>query len=102
MSYDIELVCPCCGTSIEGTHVKETFNRHKIYYDKLDKEQGIRWLYGKSYAQIKDRCHYFIKEVGTDINGYFYDGEDVGYAGIIIQKILTYAKEYPFAVIKGD
>lgn len=102
MSYDIELICPCCNSIIEDTHVKETYNRHQIYKDYLDSKLGIRWLYGKNYTQIKTKCEAFIKAVGTVPQNDFYDATDKGRAGLVIQKILTNCKENPHAKIKGD
>lgn len=100
MSYDIDLVCKCCKSAVKS--FGETYNRSHIYYDNLDSELGIRWIYGKTYGEIKERCEQFIEKTGTECTSDAYDSNCKGWAGYKIQEMLEAAKEYPNCIFEGD
>jgi len=95
-----ELVCPICGES--RRYFKEHRNRAHLYYKYLDKEQGIDWLNGKTYEQIKKRAERFIHTMGTDLHGDWTNRNDKGRAGRFMIHVLEYTKQYPDCVLEGE
>lgn len=85
-------------------HFYETWNRSKLYYDNLDSELGLRWLYGKKYDEVKERVEKFIEIAGTDVIGSkdFWDEKCSGRSGILMKKVLDIVKEHPDCVFEGD
>ncbi len=81
MSYDIELqkngevvqvprhaeggTYALGGT--EEAHLNVTYNYAPHYYEHLDAEQGIRWLYGKTGAETEERLQAAVEELGTSV-----------------------------------
>lgn len=80
MSYDIEYVDPVTekayGTSPfweGGTHRMDgnretslniTYNYSRFYYEHLDKNEGIRWLYGKKGSEVSDALFRAVYKLG--------------------------------------
>lgn len=45
-----------------------TYNYSKFYYEHIDSELGIRWIYGKTGAEVKDRIEKAILILGIERN----------------------------------
>ena len=116
MGYDISLIGED-GNSVQVDRFKEggvqpidgstvadisiTYNYSKFFYDTIDKEQGIRWIYGRPAGDCIDRLEAAIKVLGT------YKDEDYwadtpGNTGHILAVLLKWAKDNPNAEFRGD
>lgn len=51
---------------IAECEINITYNYGKFYYEHLDEEQGIRWLYGKTGAEAKERLEKAVRTLGID------------------------------------
>lgn len=78
-----------------------TYNYAKFYYNHLDKEQGIRWLYGKSGQETIDRLEQATELLGTVRNNDYW-GATPGNAGYALSILLIWAKQHPGAIWYGD
>ena len=83
------------GTSLADLSV--TWNYSWFYYRFLDKEDGLRWLDGKSGKCCIGRLEQAIDILGT---GRYKDywAPTAGNAGHALSILLSWAKQYPDAV----
>jgi len=116
MSYDIKLVDEN-GRPVEvsshqeggiiapgGNTVAEiniTYNYSWFFYQLLDPEEGIRWLYGKRYMHVKQRMEVVIKSLGF-LQHSDYWAATPGNVGHVLSVLLGWAEENPEAVFEGD
>lgn len=139
MSYDVYLSCPCCGRAVQverhedgGTYpiggttdadLNITWNYAPYYYAHLDTEQGIRWLYQKTGAEVAERLEAAIIAIEADAateeaereriaknkERYLHANVPTGYweptrANAIapLRTLLSWARQHPTAVFDGD
>lgn len=104
MSYDIYLelpTCEHCGRGDDGKDFNITWNYAQHYYKHLDKETGIRWLYGKKGSETTERMLSAIEALDDDVDT---DGwlPTEGNARAALIFLYEAAKEYPDGVWSGD
>ena len=117
MSYDIDLIDPTTNEPVKvslheegGTYavggindasLNVTYNYSKFFRDTIDKENGIRWLYGKTGKEVIDTLETAVNTLGTDKDSDQWTPTE-GNAGYALSILLEWAKQYPNAVFKGD
>lgn len=117
MSYDIELQDPSTGKPViverhfeGGTYcvsghgfaeLNITYNYSKYYYDKIDKDLGIRWLYNKTGEECIPVLEKAVNDLGVNKNENYWESTP-GNAGYALSILLKWAKSYPKAVFEGD
>jgi hypothetical protein len=96
-----------------------TYNYGWFYYQCLDKDNGLRWLYGKTGKETIERLAKAIIELGTNLyfrlpelkrldeitkedRIYDYWCPTPGNAGAALEPLLSAAKEFPHGIWKGD
>ncbi len=112
MSYDIRLegniTVPAHtegGTYVLGgsgrADLNVTYNYGKFFYDVIDSELGIRWLYGKTGAETSERLADAVAILGTEQDDDYW-ASTPGNAGHALNVLLEWARLYPEAVWRGD
>jgi len=105
---------------IEEASLNITYNYGWFYYRLLDKEEGLRWLYGKTGKECISRLEKVVEELGTKQYSRPKDGSTFnpndrfgnyvkdywaptpGNAGYALNILLQWAKEHPGGVFEGD
>ena len=116
MGYDIQLVDED-GTPVQvkrhthgGTFVlggttsadiSITYNYAEYFYDMIDADEGIRWLYGRTGNECIPMLHAAVRELGTVQSNDYWD-KYPGNAGHVLAILLSWAKLCPDAVFQGD
>lgn len=116
MSYDIHLLDED-GRSIAvenheegGTYVlggtptadlNVTYNYSRFYYEHLDSEKGIRWLYGKKASETVERLEKAVAVLGVQQHSDYWR-KTSGNAGYALAILLRWARQHPTAVWAGD
>lgn len=116
MSYDIYLRDPdgnaltvpshSTGATIaiggsETPSLTVTYNYANYFRAELDAELGIRWLYGKTGAEVEERLARAVKTLGTE-QAYDHWAATAGNAGYALSILLNWARLHPTAVFNGD
>ena len=116
MSYGVHLrepngsVCQVerhseCGNYVVGgttdTYLNITWNYREYFYEHIDKEQGIRWLYNKKAKDCVPKLEEVVKKLGTKTDNSYW-APTAGNAGYALSILLKWAKENPEAVFGGD
>lgn len=86
---------------ITDADISVTYNYALLFADALDEKDGIRFLYGKTAEMCIPRLHAAVRELGT-VRSDSYWSATPGNAGYILDILLTWAKDNPTAVFKGD
>lgn len=117
MSYDISMnhkdgnVCQVPkhtegGTiAVGGTTDAEmtiTYNYSWFYYKFLDKNEGIRWLYGKTGHEVTHRLSEAVNELGTNKYSKDYWADTPGNAGAALKVLLDWSVMTPDGIFYGD
>jgi hypothetical protein len=87
------------GTSRAAINI--TYNYGWFFYRCLDKEKGLRWLYGKAAQETIERLESAIEELGTRQYKDYW-APTPGNAGHALNVLLEWAKQHPDAVWDGD
>lgn len=115
MSYDVSLMrfgqvvevehfteggtYPLGGTN--EAHINITYNYSFFFHHFLDKDHGLRWLYGKEAQATIERLEEAVKILGTrQYPDYWADTP--GNAGYALSILLKWAKQHPDAIWEGD
>lgn len=119
MSYDIELVCPVSGEVLESESVHQisggtyclggtkklclniTYNYGSIFRKVIDKDSGIRSIYGKSGADSIPIIQAAINQLGNDIDDDYWKPTE-GNAKAALCGLLALAKMRPDGIWMGD
>jgi hypothetical protein len=119
VSYDLELVDPVSGETLEldtphqmhgGTYAvggtKElrfniTYNYGIYYYEHMDTERGLRALYGMTGAESIPLLKATIDKLGTDVNPDYW-AKTEGNARKALCSLLALAQLRPDGVWAGD
>lgn len=78
-----------------------TYNYARFFYAELDNDLGIRWLYGKTGAEVEERLARAVKILGTE-QAHDYWAATAGNAGYALSILLNWARLHPTAVFNGD
>lgn len=93
------------GTQVMGgtddAELNITYNYSWFYYRYLDKEEGLRWLYGKKAKDCVERLEAAVSELGTDQHDDYW-ADTPGNAGYALNILLQWAKQHPEAIFDGD
>lgn len=93
------------GTYVLGGNTKAelniTWNYSKYYYTHLDKEDGLRWLYGKTGAETVQRLEHVVKILGIESHSDYWKPTPEN-AGRALDTLLRWARQHPNAVWDGD
>ena len=118
MSYDISLICPVTGKTLEsdlnhdikgGTYalggtrelwLNVTYNYGEHYY-RVFGEQGIRTIYGKSGAESIPIIEEAISKLGDDVDDDYWKPTE-GNAKLALHGLLSFAKIRPDGIWEGD
>jgi len=87
------------GTTEAALNV--TYNYGPLYYKYLDKEKGIRWLYGKTGERTRLQLATAVAQLGT-VKDPDYWAPTPGNAGYALSILLEWARLHPDAVWAGD
>lgn len=118
MSYDILLLDPKTKELIQfdniavllggiyafnsrGAWLNITFSYCRFYLQTIDKDKGIRWLYGKRAKRTIPVLKRAIKKLGTVKSSSYYDGTP-GNAGAALKGLLAFAMARPDGIWSGD
>ena len=119
MSYDIYLNDKATGepllldsphTITGGTYVlggtakcwlNITYNYYRLYALTIDKERGIRWLYGKTARETLPVLKQAVEDLGTDMEDDYWTPTP-GNAGAALQGLIVFAEAFPDGVWDGD
>jgi hypothetical protein len=100
MSYDISYKSK---SGKEYSSVNITYNYSWFYYHFLDKEKGIRWLYGKKGKDCIKRLKKAIKpfeNYSVYENDYWADTP--GNCVAPLKTLLSWCEDFPDGVFEGD
>jgi hypothetical protein len=119
MSYDIYLNDPTTGETIEFDHPHDikggtyacggtseawlnvTYNYSKHFYRTIDKELGIRKLYGMSGAESIPLLENAIGQLKGDVSSDYWESTE-GNARRSLHGLLAFAKARPDGTWNGD
>lgn len=82
-------------------HMNITYNYGKFYYESIDNELGIRWLYGKTGADTVQRLYEAVNHLGIDQSDDYWEATP-GNAGYALLILLDWARKYPEGIWEGD
>ena len=88
-----------CGQTVADMDI--TYNYSKFYCDTIDKEQGIRFIYGKTGSEVIPILEKAIAVLGT-VRHADYWKPTPGNAGHALTVLLMWARLHPNAVFGGD
>lgn len=89
---------------IGGTNSAElniTYNYSPYFYEHLDKDKGLRWLYGRKAKDCITRLEQAVKALGTKQSHDYWE-KTAGNAGYALNILLGWAKQHPDAMFDGD
>jgi len=78
-----------------------TYNYSGFYYQYLDEEKGLRWLYGKTGAETVERLEKAVGILGTCRDDNYWN-QTLGNAGYALSILLEWARQHPEAIWEGD
>lgn len=81
--------------------VSVTYNYSPYFYETVDAERGIRWIYGKTGKDCQDRLSIALQKLGC-VRDTDYWRVTPGNAGCIIALLLDWCKQKPNGIFVGD
>ena len=78
-----------------------TYNYSWFFYRVLDKEKGLRCLYGKTGQETIKILEQAVAELGTDQYKDYW-APTPGNAGHALKILLRWARQHPTAIWRGD
>jgi len=88
-------------TGMTSAEINITWNYSKFFYEHLDAERGIRWLYGKTGRETVERLKKAVEVLGTETDEDYWKPTP-GNAGHILNVLAGWAELHPDAVWDGD
>lgn len=85
----------------EEAHINITYNYGQIFRDTIDKEQGIRWLYGKKAKDTIDTLITAMTRLNNDFSEDYWEDTE-GNAKLALMNLLELAWMHPEGVWDGD
>jgi hypothetical protein len=119
MSYDIELIHPVTGQTLQldqphqmkggtyclggttGAELNITYNYAKHYYRALDADKGIRVIYGMTGAESIPALDLAIAALGDDVSDDYWEPTE-GNAKAALAQLRALASMRPDGVWRGD
>ena len=119
MSYDIDLCHPITGEVLELEHPHEmhggtyvlggttvmslniTYNYSEYYYNHIDSELGIRWIYGKTGAETIPVLKKACESLADDVHDDYWEPTE-GNAKQALLQLIALAELRPDGVWQGD
>lgn len=119
MSYDLDLNDPITGECLKldvphhmrgGTYavggssyasLNITYNYAKHFYNTIDEEEGLRFLYGKTGAEVIPILEAAIAKLGDDVSEDYWEATE-GNAKQALMQLLALSKMRPDGVWSGD
>jgi len=104
MGYYIEMIediCPVCNRYDVVAKTSITYNYSIFYKETIDKEKGIRWIYGKTGKECEQKLRDAINILGTEKHPDVWKPTP-GNAGMVLKKLMEWCIEHPDAVFRGD
>lgn len=86
---------------IDLADISITYNYAQHFRDHIDREKGLRWLYGKTGAETIPRLQAAVMALGT-VRDDDYWADTPGNAGHALSVLLGWARLHPAAVWDGD
>lgn len=86
------------GTSSAELNV--TYNYSKLFYLALDHKQGLRVLQDKRAGDMVELLENGVRLLGTNPMTKDYWAPTPGNAGLVLQTLLSWAREYPDAIFE--
>ena len=83
------------GTSEACLNVTYNYGGH--IRDHLDKENGLRWLHGKTGAETAAKLEHAVNELGTKQSNDYWEATP-GNAGYALSILAKWAVQYPNAI----
>ena len=93
----IDKVSSYVGTT--EAEIDLTYNYSPYYYQYIDKEEGLRWIYGKKAKETISRFESAIRHLGVEQDRNYYKATP-GNAGYALSILLSWAKEHPNGIWK--
>jgi hypothetical protein len=78
-----------------------TYNYADFYHDTIDKEKGIRWLYGKTGEEVLPILQQAIKKLGLEPSDNYWKAT-AGNAGDALLALKTFCVLRPDGIFDGD
>ena len=82
-------------------HINITYNYGQIFRDTIDKDQGIRWLYGKKAKDTVDTLITAMTRLKDDFSEDYWEATE-GNAKLALMNLLELAWMYPDGIWDGD
>ena len=89
---------------VDGTtkaSLKVTWNYSGFFRQSLDKELGIRWLFGRQAKDCINTLEKAIVELGTKPSSDYWESTP-GNAGYALFILFGWAKQHPQAIFQGE
>lgn len=87
------------GTTRASLNV--TYNYSRFYSETIDRDESIRWLYGKKASECIPRLKEAIGALGTEQDEDYWAATP-GNAGYALSILLKWAEQHPDAEFRGD
>ena len=71
-----------------------TYNYSPFYYKHLNKDEGLRWLDGKTAKETTSKLEHAVLILGTKRVGNYWAATP-GNAGFALSMLLSWAKQHP-------
>ena len=78
-----------------------TYNYSKFYYSMIDKEKGIRWLYGKTGKECLPVLKAAVEKLGTKTSKDYWKAT-AGNAGAALLGLTAFCELRPDGIFDGD
>lgn len=78
-----------------------TYNYSSFFYEHIDQEKGLRWLYGRKAKDCIDRLAKACEALGVEQSQDYWESTP-GNAGHALYILLEWAKQHPEGVFNGD
>lgn len=78
-----------------------TYNYSRFYYDTIDKEKGIRWLYGKTGKECLPVLRVAVEKLGTRKSKDYWKATK-GNAGAALLGLIAFCEMRPDGIFDGD
>lgn len=78
-----------------------TYNYSSFFYEHLDAEDGLRWLYGRHGYEVIERLKYAVMKLGDDPSDDYWEPTP-GNAGHALSVLLSWSQQHPDAIWEGD
>ena len=78
-----------------------TWNYGTLFHEHLDKEQGIRWIYGQKAKDTLSRLKAAVEVLGTDRAPDYWEAS-AGNAGAALANLIAIGEQAPEGIWAGD